>query len=145
MYDNGVSEMNDFTILHLSDLHINSKGKTISLLLRNLLDDIKSEMRYSDKILVVVTGDIINEAKYENRESVIEFFRKLKEILKGKICHLYIVPGNHDKVRNIMDKQILYEYTGNENDFYPNIWKYMRMAFDEYTEMIKEIYSLFYF
>lgn len=36
--------MNDFTILHLSDLHINQKGKRLSLLMENLLIDIKNEI-----------------------------------------------------------------------------------------------------
>ena len=41
--------MNDFTILHLSDLHINREGKQLSVLMENLLKDIKSEMRVSDE------------------------------------------------------------------------------------------------
>jgi len=31
--------MNDFTILHLSDLHINREGKQLSVLMENLLKD----------------------------------------------------------------------------------------------------------
>lgn len=33
--------MNDFTILHLSDLHINREGKKLSILHENLLRDIE--------------------------------------------------------------------------------------------------------
>ena len=36
--------MNDSTILHLSDLHINQEGERLSLLMENLLIDIKQEM-----------------------------------------------------------------------------------------------------
>ena len=36
--------MNDFMILHLSDLHINQKGERLSLLMENLLIDIKNEI-----------------------------------------------------------------------------------------------------
>ena len=36
--------MNDFTILHLSDLHISQEGSLLSLLMENLLKDIKKEM-----------------------------------------------------------------------------------------------------
>lgn len=136
--------MNDFTILHLSDLHIDSKGKSISLLLRNLLDDIKKEMEFSEHIIIVVTGDIINQANYESRESAVEFFRRLKEKLGDKVKQIYIVPGNHDKIRNRMDKEMMEKYTGDESDFYPDLWKYMRMGFDEYTDMIREIYGLYY-
>ena len=48
--------MNDFTILHLSDLHINQKGERLSLLMENLLIDIKNEMKLADNIIIVVTG-----------------------------------------------------------------------------------------
>ena len=136
--------MNDFTILHLSDLHINSSGKTLSLLLENLLKDIENEMELSENILIVVTGDIIDQANYDNYENAVEFFRKLKSILDDKVRHIYIVPGNHDKVRNFMDRKILSEYTGNEDYFYSKIWKYLRMGFDDYTEMLKRIYKIFY-
>lgn len=62
--------MDDFTILHLSDLHVDeSKGRP-NILLDNLLHDIKSEMIYSKNILIVVTGDLINQAKYENKQRV---------------------------------------------------------------------------
>lgn len=66
--------MDDFTILHLSDLHVDeSKGRP-NILLYNLLHDIENEMKYSDNILIVVTGDLINQAKYENKKRVIDFF-----------------------------------------------------------------------
>ena len=44
--------MNDFTILHLSDLHINRKGNKLSILHENLLCDIESEMRVSENIML---------------------------------------------------------------------------------------------
>ena len=52
--------MNDFTILHLSDLHINQKGERLSLLMENLLIDIKNEMKFVDNIIIVVTGDLVH-------------------------------------------------------------------------------------
>ena len=42
--------------------------------------------------------------------SDIAFFKKLKEILKEKVKDIYIVPGNHDKVRNSIDAKIIQEY-----------------------------------
>ena len=52
--------MNDFTILHLSDLHINGHGKTLSRLMNNLLTDIESELKEVENIILVVTGDILD-------------------------------------------------------------------------------------
>lgn len=144
--------MNDFTILHLSDLHINSTGKKLSLLMENLLKDIESEMRFSEHILIMVTGDIVNQAQYKYKENVLEFFRRLKQILGNRVEHIYIVPGNHDRKRNILDNKILDEQVwksvGKETlkdiDFYPDFWKYIRMSFDEYTDLVREIYKLYY-
>ena len=51
--------MNDFTILHLSDLHINGTGKGLTPLLKNLLSDIKEELKPVDNVILVITGDII--------------------------------------------------------------------------------------
>lgn len=50
--------MNDFTILHLSDLHINQTDGRLSLLMKNLLIDIEKEMQLVDNIIIVVTGDL---------------------------------------------------------------------------------------
>lgn len=138
--------MDDFTILHLSDLHVDeSKGRP-NILLDNLLHDIKSEMIYSKNILIVVTGDLINQAKYENKQRVIIFFQSLKDILGDKIKQIYIVPGNHDKVRSEMDSMVLYNYTsqtGTKPDS-KDEWKYVRVSFEEHLELVKEIYAIFY-
>lgn len=63
--------MNDFTILHLSDLHINQEGERLSLLMDNLLIDIEQEMELVDDIIVVVTGDIVHRGNYKYRENAI--------------------------------------------------------------------------
>ena len=138
--------MNDFTILHLSDLHINQIGERLSLLMENLLIDIKNEMKFVDNIIIVITGDLVHKGNYEYKDSVIYFFTKLKECLGEKIIDIYIVPGNHDKVRNSIDKKILFEYEECSNDpdsFYRNYWKYFLVSFADYQELIKQIYSIF--
>lgn len=143
--------MNDFTVLHLSDLHIDLPGKQLSILMENLLNDIEKEMRFSDNILIVVTGDIVNQAQYENRDNVLEFFRKLRNRLgKERVKHIYIVPGNHDRKRNILDERILDGQSEEKlvldkpQDFYPQLWKYIRMSFDEYNELARDIYKIYY-
>ena len=134
--------MNDFTILHLSDLHINQKGERLSLLMENLLIDIKNEMKLVDNIIIVVTGDLVHRGNYEYKDSVIYFFTKLKESLGKKIKDIYIVPGNHDKVRNSIDKKILLEYEEYSSDpekFYKNYWKYFLVSFADYQELVRHM------
>lgn len=139
--------MNDFTILHLSDLHINQEGERLSLLMENLLIDIKQEMELVDDIIVVVTGDIVHRGNYKYKENAIAFFKKLKEILKEKIKDIYIVPGNHDKVRNPIDAKIIQEYdfeNKSADPFYENYWKYILVSFSEYQSLVEEIYTIFF-
>ena len=81
--------MNDFTILHLSDLHINQEGERLSLIMDNLLIDIEQEMKLVDDIIIVVTGDIVHRGNYKYRENAIVFFKKLKKILRNKIKDIY--------------------------------------------------------
>ena len=76
----GDVKMNDFTILHLSDLHMEQVRKK-NVLMENLLKDIADEMEYSNDILIVVTGDIVNKANYAGKDEILFFFSKLKEIL----------------------------------------------------------------
>ena len=50
--------MNDFTILHLSDLHFVCEDKNISHLHKLLLNDIVEQLKCSTNILIVFTGDL---------------------------------------------------------------------------------------
>ncbi|OUQ62101.1 hypothetical protein B5E53_18255 [Eubacterium sp. An11] len=140
--------MNDFTILHLSDLHFNKEGNKLSILHENLIRDIEVEMKVSDNIILVVTGDILDKAKYKYKDNAIVFFRKLYQILGHKIKGLYIVPGNHDKIRNVMDEFLILEYNvlqrqRKKQEFYQQYWNYLKMAFYEYFELLKDIYQEF--
>ena len=48
----------------------------------------------------------IFEEEYKYKDNAIAFFEKLQKILGEKVKGLYIVPGNHDKIRNVMDKSL---------------------------------------
>lgn len=58
--------MNDFTVLHLSDLHIDNTDGHLSVLLKNLLEDIKVELEKSKHVVIVVTGDIVHQGNYRS-------------------------------------------------------------------------------
>lgn len=113
----------------------------------NLLIDIEQEMKLVDDIIIVVTGDIVHRGNYKYRENAIVFFKKLKKILRNKIKDIYIVPGNHDKIRNPVDAKILQEYDSSDkfaDAFYKNYWKYFLVSFSEYQSLVEEIYSIFF-
>ena len=137
--------MNDLTVLHLSDLHIDDTGIRKSLLLQNLLTDIESEMQYSHNIIITVTGDLVNRANYRNQNEILDFFKQLRDVLGDKVKHIYIVPGNHDKVRSDMDRKILDEIEALGEDYGSGqTWKYVRVAFEEHLALVRQIYEIFY-
>lgn len=102
--------MDDFTILHLSDLHINKTDGNLPPLMDRLLNDIKEQSEYCENIIIVVTGDLVHHGNYAYKNSVLKFFDRLHKILSVKVKDIFIIPGNHDKERSILDKDILKKY-----------------------------------
>lgn len=135
--------MNDFTVLHLSDLHIDNTDGHLSVLLKNLLEDIKVELEKAKHVVIVVTGDIVHQGNYRTRESVKRFFKELKNILEKKICKVFIVPGNHDKVRNTSDNEILENYKKNIDSFGVDGWRYIKTSFDDFNSLCHDIAAVF--
>ena len=90
---------NDLYILHLSDLHISSGG--LDAALYRLVEDVKciiDEKRA--KVIVVVTGDIVESCDYSkgNIKQVEDFFQMLLNGLQesATVIAVEIVPGNHE-------------------------------------------------
>lgn len=136
--------MNDFTILHLSDLHINGTGNSLSRIMINLLEDIENEMEPVNNVILVVTGDLVHQAKYkEYKDNILSFFSQLSNVLMGKIRDAYFVPGNHDREHKPLDTQIIDEYNyKNSDQFYSSYWQYMKIGYIEYITLINEIYKI---
>lgn len=140
--------LEEVIILHLSDLHINTDTGVTSNLLKQLLSDIGEQIQSFHKIIVVVTGDLIDRAGYENKRNVLIFFRELKDVLGDKFLNIHIVPGNHDKVRKKCDFCIVTECIQDEKKldqaYYEENWNYHKIAFQNYNDMIQEIYAIFF-
>lgn len=78
-------------IIHLTDLHVGYSGleKKLSKLISNLMYAMQPAQDY----VVIVTGDIADNANYK------EHFHKandLLKVLKGAGYDVLVVPGNHD-------------------------------------------------
>lgn len=100
--------MNDLTILHLSDLHIDGQAAYPEIL-KNLLVHIKEEIAPTrEKTLVVaVTGDIIDKGNKAAIDNAKKFFEDLKKTLGNKVAGIVLVPGNHDIFRSNSCKFII--------------------------------------
>ncbi|MCM1006330.1 MAG: metallophosphoesterase [Ruminococcus flavefaciens] len=162
--------MNDMTILHLSDLHIDTSGISYSRLLHKLIDDIQKEIQYvrNNSVIVVVTGDILHQGPLKSKNSSAvehakEFFNDLHMVLVNKVVGIYIVPGNHDKYRSEKEKFLIPAYRTMEQEyknlngkicskfnlgFFENFWEHHLESYKQdngtgYIELIKEIYNIF--
>lgn len=164
--------MNDLTILHLSDLHIDDSSKKYSRLLGSLLDDIAAEIKYvrDNSVIVVVTGDILHKGPQYSKSknafnNALQFFEELHRILDGKAVGIYIVPGNHDKYRTVANDFLVSAYRSMKTqfwdesstssktqkfgkEFYAKFWKhhldtYKNGSGSGYISLCKEIYKIF--
>lgn len=143
--------MNDLTILHLSDLHISWDARTTAIptLHRNLLNDIKAQEEFlSSPIIVVVTGDIINQGDYSQstKNAVLEFFTKLHKILGEKAKHIIIVPGNHEKekidVQSAFSK-LYYGQSAPMEDAFEELLDLNNQYYKNYIDLANAIYKIF--
>ena len=137
--------MNDFSILHLSDLHINGTGTGLAPMLKNLLKDIENEMQVVDNVILVITGDIVHRARYDQyEENALSFFKQLKETLKEKVKDVYIVPGNHDLKHKPYGCRTAKIYTEEKSQEFKELyWQYILVGYKEYLELVKKIYRIF--
>lgn len=139
--------MKKFSVLHLSDLHIVKKRKKgYSKILNSLIKDIKEQTKHIDDLILIVTGDVIDKAKFgDTTEVAVEFFSDLFESLEGKIKYVFFTPGNHDK-RRLDCRDVLQSHLCNKgyNDFdaefktgeWDNLYSH---CFDEYRHLLNAI------
>lgn len=157
IYEGG-ARMNDITILHLSDLHIDSSGgRGYTRLLKGLLSDIKKEIIYVKEktLVVVVTGDIIHRGEKNYCNVALKFFEDLYKIVAEKVLAIYIVPGNHDKYRNKENEFLIPAYRSMRSNskcfndvFFDSFWNFHLEAYKQekgsgYLELTENIYKIF--
>lgn len=150
--------MNELSVLHLSDLHIDSSNGTYSRLLKGLLKDIEQQIKHTppNSLIVVVTGDTIHKGDKKASFVALRFFVDLKKVLKDKVVGIYIVPGNHDKFRTKANdvlipacrSLVLEDNAIFNRDFYENFWKFQLDTYAEtngsgYLELVQRVYEVF--
>ncbi len=156
--------MNDLTILHLSDLHIDGQGRTYSELLKNLLNDIKGQFQSlsNHSFVLVITGDIINIGARKAINNAKKFFNDIKNKIGDRLLGIYIVPGNHDKYRSKENELLIPSYRsyleckfsyypereksgkpGFSDEYFEKLWEKQKDTYKEsgYNELINYIYD----
>ena len=144
----------DIYILHLSDLHIrnenrgNMPGVFYSNALQRLIEDISKQIKNKENVVIVISGDIIDQGKYsKHKPAAIKFFQDLRAATDKKICDIIIVPGNHDKCRDSVNSLICMAHSklGIEPDTEESEkeWKIQLDAYTSFIELVNEIYGIF--
>lgn len=140
-------KFNDICLLHLSDLHIVCKAKnSYGNQLRKLIDDIHNQTNNIEKILLVVSGDIIDKGDYceANIAVAIKFFKDLYAKLGNKIIDLIMTPGNHDKHRNSLNELISLGVRFKDGLVKDDEWKYIRETYSGYIGLYNTLLKTFY-
>lgn len=89
----------NFTWLHLSDLHLRSRsGPETRLALDTLIEDLRRQMEREQLApdAVFVTGDIAWSGQSHEYDLAKRFFADLLDTLGLRPTRLFLVPGNHD-------------------------------------------------
>lgn len=139
--------MKEFSILHLSDLHINDGNKLQEIYTNLIVDFKKQQKKYNLKnIIIVITGDIVNRGSINAFENnAIKFIETLKtELGLGSVKYnpILIVPGNHDIQRDSYVKTILDAFDNKNKDqhleieesFYSKRWNFVKTPFENFTK-----------
>lgn len=146
--------MNDFTIIHLSDLHFKSdQGTVMPKYIEKIFEDIDKYKHTWNAVEVVITGDIVDRCDYGAEELVLNFFTKLKEKIENKFVNIHIVPGNHDLIRveglpiDPSKKEMWSRELEAENkldeQFYQRNEDFFNLTETNYINLINKIYQLF--
>lgn len=137
-------------ILHLTDMHIsNDNAEWIIDRAHQVANAMKLACSDSEKIYIVVSGDIANKGMMEEYEKADVFFTRLKTGLSsnynGKIPvekRILCVPGNHDvwlqeenMLRNVAIKSVVDTYPKLDNSIFENIVATQT----NYAEFVKRI------
>lgn len=108
-------------IIHLSDIHLNNQKDLVFKKVDKLFNTTKNKLRKMEKVIIIITGDIVLKGLQEQYDNAIDFLDKLKRYLEEYIekdIEIFIVPGNHDcdftdekkcKFRSMAIKQLYVE------------------------------------
>ena len=139
--------LNDLTILHLSDLHFDNTGAQPFKLYDALLNDVEGQLKYSKNVVIIVTGDIINQANYKCKDLAVCFFKKLKSVVDSlniDIKGVYFVPGNHDKERSRATNTLSRIPNTFDKEYFKDFGVFFKNSFKKYVLLTKEIFQIFF-
>lgn len=133
-------------ILHLSDLHIQKNFPA-----NGLLGDIRETTKNIQELIIVISGDIIDQGDYKTHmPTALEFFENLKAKLEengSNILDIIIAPGNHDKERTRVTSLLSHGYVHVDEAMKYDSDEDVRAAYmstyEQFNALKKKIYNSF--
>lgn len=89
----------DFSIIHLTDMHIMESGNTLLKKADAIFAACRSIISQSDKVVIVISGDIAYSGKVEEYDLASSFINKIRDAVSNYTSdsvEVLCVPGNHD-------------------------------------------------
>lgn len=141
----------NFYVLHLSDLHIRNEGKSnthYSTSLRKLILDIEKETINYNNIIIVISGDTIDQGDYaKHRLAAEQFFTDLHEKIKDRVNEIIVVPGNHDKHRDPINSLVSIAHIENglneDEETAQTEWNKQLESYTEFFDLQNRIREIF--
>jgi 3',5'-cyclic AMP phosphodiesterase CpdA len=101
--------MSAFSLLHISDWHQKGADFDRDVVLDALLDDIKDRKQIDPRLekvdLVIFSGDAAYQGRAEEFQRAKEiFFEPVLRACNVSAKHLFMVPGNHDIDRKVVEE-----------------------------------------
>jgi predicted MPP superfamily phosphohydrolase len=106
---------NDIRILHLSDIHLNSKNEAKKYKMQ-LEIDLKRNLHADHLDFIVFTGDIANRSLPEEYEAAVEMVSEILASFHMEASQLIMVPGNHDLNWEFAEKSYEFIYNTRKNN-----------------------------
>lgn len=133
--------MGKFTVLHLSDLHIDKTEDINSKILREAMIDDIIEVKEKNGInieLILTTGDITNRGGNEEAFNIAyTFYLNLIGKVNVKSDNCLFVSGNHDIPREKSYETLLKNYTDQDFESY---WKMLQNRYENYNKFNEEFH-----
>ena len=88
-----------FSVIHLTDIHLNDSDNIVISRTNELIDACRSELAKTDDVIIVISGDIANTGSDSEYEIAFDFISNIQAELNDYLItpvKILSVPGNHD-------------------------------------------------
>lgn len=93
--------------VHVSDIHFGSNANRSNaekqLVVEAIVRDVQSKYRETSPDCIFVTGDVAFSGKLDQYRTSLVWIRRLADAARIGLEHVWLVPGNHDVRRDIID------------------------------------------